>query len=139
MDDDTAIRRTVAAAERHQNDLEPFLALHTPDALIVNVAGRRVLGRDAIRAAMQAALATPLAQVRTTSEVDDIRHPHPDVAIVSLTKHVHDERVDADADPFPTTAHLTYVMARNPDVDADGSDDAAWRIASAQTTPVATA
>lgn len=133
-DHDAAIRDTVAAAQQHQNDLEPLLALHTPDALIVNIAGRRVLGRDAMRQAMEAALSTPLAQVRTKSEIDDIRYVHPDVAIVSLTKQVFDERDDGDRDPdgaFPTTGRLTYVMVRD-------DDTGSWRIASAQTTPVAT-
>lgn len=132
-DHDAAIRETVAAAQQHQNDLEPFLALHTPDALIVNIAGRRVLGRDAIRQAMAAGLATPLAQVRTKSEIDDIRYVRPDVAVVSCTKHVFDERDDGDRDlhgAFPDTGRLTYVMVRD-------DDTGTWRIASAQTTPVA--
>ena len=37
--DDDAIRHTIAEAERHQNDVEPFLALHTDDDVIVNIAG----------------------------------------------------------------------------------------------------
>jgi uncharacterized protein (TIGR02246 family) len=124
-----AIRRTVAEAQAHQGDVEAFMALHTAEAIIVNIAGRRVLGSDAIRVALRQALATPLAQVITTTEVDDIRFVRPDVAIVSCTKHVHDRRSaanDGQAAPMPTHARLTYVMVREAD---------RWRIASAQTTP----
>jgi uncharacterized protein (TIGR02246 family) len=125
-----AIRHTVAEAQAHQGDVEGFMALHTTEAIIVNLAGRRVLGSDAIRVALSQALATPLAQVITTAEVDDIRFVRPDVAIVSCTKHVHDRRNaaanDGQAAPLPTRARLTYVMVEEAD---------RWRIASAQTTP----
>jgi uncharacterized protein (TIGR02246 family) len=125
-----AIRYTVAEAQAHQGDVDGFMALHTTEATIVNLAGRRVLGSDAIRTALSQALDTPLAQVITTTEVDDIRFVRPDVAIVSCTKHVDDRRPagadDGQAAPLPTRARLTYVMVRDPD---------RWRIASAQTTP----
>ncbi|MEJ3654772.1 SgcJ/EcaC family oxidoreductase [Actinomycetes bacterium KLBMP 9759] len=123
--DTTAIRQTVEDAQRHQNDVEPFLALHTADAIIVNIAGRRVLGKDAIRDAMTKALATPLAKVQTTAEIVDVRPVTPDVAIVSCTKHVSDQRDDAGG--LPTRASLSYVMVH----ESDG-----WRIAAAQTTPI---
>ena len=130
--DDEAIRHTIAEAERHQNDVEPFLALHTETTVIVNIAGRRVLGRDALRAAMTAAVASPLADVTTKIEVVDIRLVAPDVALVSCIKRVTDGR-DRDARPagstdLPTAGSLTYVLVR------DGGD---WRIALAHTTPQA--
>jgi hypothetical protein len=50
----------VAAAVRHQSDPDPFLVLHTDDVVLVNIAGRRVLGRDDLEAAMRGALASPL-------------------------------------------------------------------------------
>jgi uncharacterized protein (TIGR02246 family) len=121
-----AIRQTVADAGKHQNDTEPFTALHTADAIIVNIAGRRVLGRDAIHEAMAKALETPLAQVRTTVEIEDIRFATPDVAIVSCVKYVSDERAEPRAG-LPGKGSLVYVLVREPD---------AWRIASAQTTPI---
>ncbi|GAA3885218.1 hypothetical protein GCM10022243_57550 [Saccharothrix violaceirubra] len=117
MDD---IRRTIADAERHQSDLDPFVALHTEDVVVVNLAGRRVLGRAALRDAMAAALDSPLADVTTRSDVEDIRLVSPDVAIVSCLKHV-----SGLADEL--TARLTYVLVRQPD---------RWRIAVAQTTPI---
>jgi uncharacterized protein (TIGR02246 family) len=121
-----AIRRLIEDVQAAQSDVEPFLARHTDGAIVVNFGGRRVLGKDALRQAMTAALATPLARVTTTAEVDDIRFVRPDVAIVSATKHIADGR-DA-ADTFPSRGSLTYVVVD----DGDG-----WRIALAQTTPTA--
>lgn len=122
-----AIRQLVADAEKYQNDLEPFVALHTADAIIVNIAGRRVLGRDAIHTAVKKALETPLAKVITKSEIDDVRFVSKGVAIVVCTKHVFDEREDALGASLPSKGSLTYVIVKEPD---------AWRIASAQTTPM---
>lgn len=128
MTDDrmTAIRQLVGQAQTRQSQVEPFLALHTADSVIVNFGGRRVLGRDQLREALTAALASPLAQVTTTTEIDDIRFIRPDVALVSCTKKVHDDR--GEAEKFATTGSLTYVL-----VEQDGE----WAIALAQTTPVA--
>ncbi len=52
-----AIREMVAAAEQSQNDIDRFIPLHTPDTVIVNIAGRRVLGRQSVQQAMKHALA----------------------------------------------------------------------------------
>ena len=126
----TAIQRLVADAERLQSDVDGFTGLLTDDAVIVNFGGRRVRGRDVIRRAMSAALETPLADVITTQEVEDIRFLRPDVALVECVKLIHDRRDPADP---ATTAladrgMLTFVV-----VEQQGE----WRIASAQTTPVA--
>ena len=126
--DVAAIREVIAAAGRFQNDVEPFLALHTEDAVIVNIAGIRVLGRQALREAMTRALETHLANVLTTIEVLDVRFATPDVAIVSCVKHVRDENPDS-AGALPSRGSLTYVVVRRPE---------GWRIALAQTTPQAT-
>jgi uncharacterized protein (TIGR02246 family) len=126
-----AIHRLVADAERQQNDVDGFTGLLTEDAVIVNFGGRRVRGRAAIRTAMARALATPLADVLTTQEVEEIRFLRPDVAIVECVKHVHDRRTPGDTGsgpPLSDRGMLTFVV-----VDQDGR----WRIASAQTTPVA--
>jgi uncharacterized protein (TIGR02246 family) len=120
------IRRLVDRLQATQSDIEPFLALHTRDAIIVNFGGRRVRGKEDIRAAMEAALASPLAQVTTTAEVNDIRFVRPDVAIVSCTKHVSDQR--GTTETFASTGRLTYVV-----VEENGE----WRVSLAQTTPVA--
>ncbi|WP_166355672.1 SgcJ/EcaC family oxidoreductase [Phytoactinopolyspora limicola] len=125
-----AIHELIAAAEKHQNDLDEFLDLHTADVSIVNIAGRRVLGKDALREVMGQALSSPLAQVLTTTEVEDIRFVRPDVALVSCVKRVSDGRDAAVRDnpgtALPAAGSLTYVVVR---------EGRQWRIASAQTTP----
>lgn len=125
-DRDREIRQLVERLQATQSDLEPFLALHTPDTIIVNFGGRRVLGGGDLRQAMVAGLASPLAHVTTTAEIDDIRFVRPDVAIVSCTKHVSDQRDTTET--FATEGRLTYIA-----VEEDGE----WRVALAQTTPVA--
>jgi uncharacterized protein (TIGR02246 family) len=128
MDDDRDkdLRQLIERLQATQSDVEPFLALHTPDTIIVNFGGRRVLGSGDLRRAMEAALASPLAEVTTTAEIDDIRFVRPDVAIVSCTKHVSDQRDTTET--FATKGSLTYVA-----VEEEGK----WRVALAQTTPVA--
>jgi uncharacterized protein (TIGR02246 family) len=126
--DVTAIRDLVAAVDRHQSDVEEFVALHHPDLVLVNIAGRRVLGRQALRKAMAAGLASPMAKVFTRLQIEDIRFIRPDVALVSCAKHVSDERGEG---PAPQTAgSLTFTVVREP---------AGWKIALAQTTPVPSA
>ncbi len=128
MDEDQRMKlhRLVEDLQAAQLDIEPFLALHTPDIVIVNFGGRRVAGRDELRQAMAAGLASPLAQVITTAEVDDIRFLRPDVALVSCTKHVADGRDTPDT--FATRGRLSYLAVEEAGV---------WRVALAQTTPVA--
>ena len=122
------INDLVAAAVRHQSEVEPFLALHTEDVVIVNIAGRRVLGRQELEAAMRGALAGSLADVTTTVDVEDIRFLRPDVALVSCTKRVHDAR-SAGGDELPARGAMSYIVT-------DSGDG--WRIALAQTTPMLT-
>ncbi len=45
-EDTAAIRRLVDDVQAKQLDVEPFLALHTDDAVVVNFGGRRVAGKD---------------------------------------------------------------------------------------------
>lgn len=118
----------VAAAVRHQSDPDPFLALHTDDVVIVNIAGRRVLGRDDLEAAMRGALASPLADVTTTVDIDDVRFLRPDVALVSCTKHVNDARAEP-VDAMPPAGAMSYVAVNTGE---------RWQIALAQTTPLRT-
>jgi len=126
--DERVIRDIVALAADAQGDSDALIGLHTPGAVIVNLAGRRVLGRDEFAAAMRAALASSLRKVRTAVEILDIRLVASNVAIVSCMKRVHDERPEADRSELPAAGALTYVMIRS----ADG-----WSIALAQTTPIA--
>lgn len=126
-----AVREVVEQASAAQNDPGRLLALHTQDTAIVNVVGRRVLGLEALDRAMDAALPSPLADVRTSVTMLDVRFPGVDVAVVSCTKFVHDERSDEargddGSSDFPTTGALTYVLVRR----GEG-----WRTALTQTTP----
>lgn len=126
-----AVRRVVTDAQRLQSDVDGFTGLLTEDVAIVNFGGRRVQGRAAVRAAMEQALASPLADVITTQEVHDVRFLRRDVAVVDCTKFVHDGRDRADTatePPLRDRGMLTFVLVEQPD---------GWRIAVAQTTPVA--
>jgi uncharacterized protein (TIGR02246 family) len=125
--DEPAIRALVQTATEAQNDPDVFIPLHAPDAVIVNFFGRRVLGRDALEQAMRAALSSPLKDVRTEVEIVDLRPVSDSVALVSCIKTVHDERGDGADDLPASVGALTYVMTRI---------DGAWKIASAQTTPI---
>lgn len=127
VDQTSSIRELVHLAHLHQSDTEGLMNLHTRDTLIVNIAGRRILGRDAFKHAMDQALRGQLSKVTTTTQVDDIRFVTPDVAIVSCTKYVVDERETSLKGTLPDRGCLTYVVV---------SDAREWKIASAQTTPV---
>lgn len=126
-----AISELVATAHSAQVDPATLLPLHAPETVIVNLAGRRVLGRDALGDAMTAALASPLRDVLTEVTIDDVRAANSDCAIVSCTKVVRDGRAATDAEnALPTVGMLTYVLART---------EAGWKIALAQTTPIVAA
>ena len=123
----TAIRRVVAEAVEFQLDADRLIPLYTADVNVVNFGGRRVSGRETLAEAMRQALASPLADVKTRVEVQDITFLRDDVAIVACVKHVFDGR-DSATPPLPASmGRLTYVMA---------NEGGLWRIASAQTTPI---
>ena len=123
-----AIRSLVQHASDAQNDADVLIPLHTPDAVIVNFFGRRVLGRDAFEGAMRAALSSPLQDVATEVEITDLRQVTDSVVLVSCIKTVHDKREDASDDDLPASAGaLTYVVT---------GGNGSWRIALAQTTPI---
>ncbi|MFC8661958.1 SgcJ/EcaC family oxidoreductase [Streptomyces sp. NPDC057199] len=126
--DEQRIRELVARSQEAQIDPDVLPALHTANLVIVNLAGRRLFGRAAFASAMAEVLSSPLKDIRTSLGVDDIRFTTPDVAIVSLTKTVHDERSESEgSSELPSAGAMTYVFTRQ-------GDD--WRIALAQTTPV---
>src|SRR5688572_32275164 len=89
-DRDRKIRQFVESLQATQSDVEPFLALHTPDTIIVNFGGRRVLGSGDLRRAMEAALASPLAEVTTTADRKSTRlnssHSQISYAVFCLKK-----------------------------------------------------
>jgi ketosteroid isomerase-like protein len=54
-----AIEDVVRRAHEAQEDVQALVALYTDEAVIVNLAGRRVFGAAALTEAMTAALASP--------------------------------------------------------------------------------
>lgn len=127
-----AIRAIVAATETYQDDADGFTRLLTEDVALVNIAGRRVFGREALHRAMSEALQTPMADVRTRNELVDVRFPRPGIAVASCIKHVSDERDPSEQDPdasWSGRGSLTLVLIEEQD---------GWQIALAQTTPIAT-
>ena len=123
-----SIRKVISDSETFQNDLEGFTQLPTEDVIIVNIAGRRVSGKDVFHNVMKASLKTPLAEVLTTTEVEDIRFLRPDVALASCVKHISDQRAGGTT-ALSEKGSLTFTLVR---------EQGTWLIASAQTTPIST-
>ncbi|KQY88936.1 SgcJ/EcaC family oxidoreductase [Pelomonas sp. Root1444] len=124
------IHQLVADAQKYQFDVAELMKLHVDDAVIVNMAGRRLFGKQAFEAAMSQALASPLQHVSTATVVDRVRFLTHDCALVSCTKTVHDHRAVGDQSALPgRVGVMTYVVVRQ---------GGGWAIASAQTTPLAT-
>ncbi len=110
--DEQAIRELVARSQEAQTDPVGLPALHTADSVIVNLAGRRVFGRQAFASDMAEALSSPLKNVRTSLEVEDIRFAASNVAVVSLTKTVHDERPGAESPSgLPSAGAMTCILS----------------------------
>jgi uncharacterized protein (TIGR02246 family) len=119
-------RDAVEASDKLQNDADGFADLLTEDAALINIAGRRLRGRETIRETYHKALASPLAHVRTRLEIVEDWLLRPDVAVVNAIKHVSDERQDPAA-PLPDRGNVTFVLVK---------EQEKWLIASVQTTPV---
>jgi uncharacterized protein (TIGR02246 family) len=127
IDDEKAVRDLVQQADQAQSDPILLPDLHTAEMVIVNIAGRRLFGREAFAEAMSAALGSGLKDVRTSVEIVDIRALTGDVVLVSCVKTVYDERPDAEPDALPASGALTYAAVRT---------STGWRLALAQTTPI---
>ena len=124
--DEAAIRQLVADADAFQSDVEQFTGLLNEDVVIVNIVGIRVAGRDEFKQAMARALETPLANIRTRTDLEEITFAGPDTALASCVKHVFDDSTDASRGG-PSRGRLTFVVV---------NEGGAWRIALAQTTPI---
>lgn len=126
--DEKAIRDLVRQAHEAQADARKLPILHAEGVVIVNVVGRRLLGRSSFEEAMTHALASPLQDVTTTVRIIDIRLVAPDTAIVSCIKSIHDGRSASETTDIPSsTGALTYVLIRTGN---------SWQIAVSQTTPI---
>lgn len=122
------VRDLINDATTAQNDPAALLPLHSPDAVVVNFGGRRILGRDAFGEAMGAALATPLRDVSTEVEIVDIRPVADGVVLASCLKRVRDQREAAADDPLRASdGALSYLLVRS---------NGGWQISLAQTTPI---
>jgi hypothetical protein len=101
-----------------QTEVAPFLALHTADTVVVHFGGRRVLGRDDLPAGN--GVSTGLTARGGHHDNGDPQHPliRPDVAIISCTKHVADQRDTTDK--LATNGSLTHVAVE---------DQGEWRVA----------
>jgi uncharacterized protein (TIGR02246 family) len=127
--EETEIHRLIADAQKYQFDVTELMKLHDDDAVVINMAGRRLFGKRAFEEAMKQALSSTLQHVPTATAIDRLRFVTPDCAVVSCTKTVHDQRAEADKTALPgRVGMMTYVVVRK----GDG-----WAIASAQTTPLA--
>jgi uncharacterized protein (TIGR02246 family) len=122
-EDISAILAVVAAMEQFQSDVDGFTGLLTEDVVLVNAVGRRVFGREAMRAAMAAALQTPLANVFSRNEVADVRFLRQDVAVVSGIKRLREEGGGSAAPGSKAIFSLVLVH-----------EGEAWRIAVAHNT-----
>jgi uncharacterized protein (TIGR02246 family) len=131
MQEIEAIKQLVENAAKYQNDPDLFLPLHATDVVIVNFAGKRVLGRDALEHAMRKALSGQLAKVVTTNVVENIIFLRSDVALVNCIKHVSDNRdsIDNGAALPSEKGALTYIVVKG---------EEGWKISLAQTTPMIT-
>lgn len=131
MQEIEAIKQLVENAAKYQNDPDLFLPLHANDVVIVNFAGKRVLGRDALEHAMRKALSGQLAKVVTTNVVENIIFLRSDVALVNCIKHVSDNRdsIDNGAALPSEKGALTYILVKGQE---------GWKISLAQTTPMIT-
>ncbi|MEQ9439406.1 MAG: SgcJ/EcaC family oxidoreductase [Cyclobacteriaceae bacterium] len=84
----TLIRQNVEESAYYQKDPERFSQFLTPEALLVNVKGVRVMGRGEIVKFMKKATQSFLANVWVKNEVIQITFLRHDVAVVSGIQHV---------------------------------------------------
>jgi uncharacterized protein (TIGR02246 family) len=123
------IRQLITDAQKYQFDVTELMKLHDDDAVIVNMAGRRLFGRRAFEDAMKQAVSSALQHVPTDTAIDRVHFLTPHCAVVSCTKTVHDNRPDDQKAALPGRVGMTtYIVVQKGDT---------WVIASAQTTPVA--
>lgn len=145
------VRAVVAALDAASEDADATAELLTEDATVVNVAGRRIEGREELRAAMAAALGSDLAQVHTSLEVDSVAFPAEALAIVRATKRIDDRRAEVDG-----TVHELAPAEQPADDEAETSERGGlpaagiltltlvhtgddWKVAAMQTTPMVAA
>ncbi len=121
------ITEVVAALEHAQQHelVDDFVALLAPDAVWVTAHGRRLTGRDEIRAFTEKVLPGAMAESTATYHVEHITFVRPDVAVVN----VRQQPVTLDGVPLEgqPEGRPVYVMSL---------DEGVWRIRAGQNTQV---
>ena len=87
-EEEALIRQRVEESARYQKDPEQFSQYLTPQAVLVNVKGVRITGREEIIKFMKKATQSFLANVWVKNEVVHISFLRSDVAVVSGIQHV---------------------------------------------------
>ncbi|MFJ4657165.1 SgcJ/EcaC family oxidoreductase [Nocardia sp. NPDC088792] len=105
------------------NDPDTFVADYDPDATIVGP-GTFSVGREAARLRMAGAFEGPLRDSRVLDEVQQIRFPHPDTAIVVSRSAV--VMAGESEPPADRWVLATWVMVRR---------DGRWLLTSHQNSP----
>lgn len=84
------IEQVLTDAARFQNrkDYEGFTQLFTQDAVVVNIKGIRIFGRDKIYQFMKTAMQSFLAEITVENEVVNTTFLRSDVAVVSAVQHI---------------------------------------------------
>jgi len=84
------IEQVLTDAARFQNrkDYEGFTQLFTQDAVIVNIKGMRIFGKDELYQFMKSAMKSFLADITVKNEVVNTTFLRSDVAVVSVVQHI---------------------------------------------------
>ena len=117
------IKQVIADAERFQNDPEQFTDLFTRNAVVINVQGKRFMGRDELYNFMKKATRTFLGELILKNEVINITFISPNVAVVSAVQHI----IRRSGDFMGEEAKGSLTMVLVPEEDK-------WLIAVAQNT-----
>lgn len=123
--DVAAIEARVAELEKaqQQESVEDFVGLLAPKAVWVTGGGRRLTGRDEIRAFTEKVLPGAMKDSTATYEVVHVSFVRPDVAVAN----VRQRPVTHDGEPLEgqPEGRPVYVMAK---------EDGRWKIVAAQNT-----
>lgn len=123
--DVAAIEARVAELEKaqQQESVEDFVGLLAPTAVWVTGGGRRLTGRDEIRAFTEKVLPGAMKDSTATYEVVHVSFVRPDVAVAN----VRQRPVTHDGEPLEgqPEGRPVYVMAK---------EDGRWKIVAAQNT-----
>lgn len=82
------IKQEIEKAANYQKEPDKFCQLFTDDAIVVNVVGIRMVGKNEIYKFMKKAVKSNLANVYVKNEILDITFIRPDIAVVSAVQHI---------------------------------------------------